>query len=243
MNKGNRNNKRFNQHGTPVTPSENRSTMIKRIRTNLSAHDTSLENIKKTVDQSSVDSTILTQLLNLVVEQQKTLNNMFEVLCKEKEPPAETDADLKEKKRSLVIAGLPESIQPLPSKRIEEDRQKIVKLLDALDTEAVPMQVYRLPRNPEYKGTQPRLTKVVLATSYQQRQTLSKASTVKTLPEHQGIFIRPSMNAEERKLDWKLRKAVKMLNEQGLRRVHIKRYELYVGSELYDCDTLKPKNL
>uniref|UniRef100_A0A914D8D8 Uncharacterized protein n=1 Tax=Acrobeloides nanus TaxID=290746 RepID=A0A914D8D8_9BILA len=118
--------KRKNANGTPVKPTENKRQMLERIRTTLSQQETALNGLQT----AEINPNLMTQLLNLMVEQQKLMRTMFELLSStktEESDESETDADLKEKKRSLVISGLQESTKPTRMERHADDFTKSTK--------------------------------------------------------------------------------------------------------------------
>uniref|UniRef100_A0A914CSL1 Uncharacterized protein n=1 Tax=Acrobeloides nanus TaxID=290746 RepID=A0A914CSL1_9BILA len=150
-----------------------------------------------------------------------------------------------ERHRSIVIAGLPEPINVPPSELRRRDIDTVSKIMDEINVETTPALVYRLgvPK-PTDNGqpTRPRLLKVVLAASFQQRNVLSNAKKLKDSASYSKIFIRPSLTAEERKLDYEIRQAAKKLREAGHRKVHIKGNKLYVGDVIFDHVSCEPLN-
>ena len=241
----------MNANGTPIR-TDFRPSEFKKMRDQLAETDVAIKVITASKD---LENPTVQKLFDLVVAQQGILTSLLDLLLRNAnddvngdktmetdETNVETEADIKEKRRSLVISGLPESTAAIPSDRSKADRDEVVKLMDAIDAEVTPMQVYRLPRSQDYKGKQPRLLKVVLATSYQQKNALIKSKELKKNLDYGNVFIRPSMNREERQLDFELRQAVKKLKDRGEVRVHIKRYKLFVGEVEYDKVSLEPLN-
>uniref|UniRef100_A0A914D161 Uncharacterized protein n=1 Tax=Acrobeloides nanus TaxID=290746 RepID=A0A914D161_9BILA len=78
--------------------------------------------------------------------------------------------------------------------------------LDEID--AVPTSIYRLPGNTT-DSNRPRLFKVFLSTSAQQREVLKNAKKLKNSERFKGTWLRPSMTYEERQLDYELHQAAK----------------------------------
>jgi hypothetical protein len=144
------------------------------------------------------------------------------------------DADENERLRSLVIfiSGLPESTAVKSSERIKQDRQAVTELLDELQVEATPVTVYRLSSRDPTK--RPRLLKLVLSTSRQQWAVLKASKNLRGSTNFNETYIRPSLTKEQRKLDFKLRQAVKKLRGQGMQKVHIKNWKLMVSNIEYD---------
>lgn len=104
-----------------------------------------------------------------------------------------TDADL-ERKRSIVISGIPELSCPSALAKVCHDVNCTTDILDFLNVECLPVSVYRLGRP---RPSKPRLLKVVLPSSHFQVDVLRKASSLRSFP-HKGIYIRPSLTKEER---------------------------------------------
>jgi hypothetical protein len=168
----------------------------------LSPPQTADEKLDILIQQHQLLMGIITHLL----QNQKTLMDLVETTLKDKDRTVETatDADRKEKKRSLVISDPLESTAPKISDWNRKDHQKIIAMVDSLNVEAVPTQVYRLLRSDRYRGNQPKLVKVVLSTSYQQKTVFSKVTSLCRIDGYKGVYIRPSMNPAERKLDYEL---------------------------------------
>uniref|UniRef100_A0A914GQA9 Uncharacterized protein n=1 Tax=Globodera rostochiensis TaxID=31243 RepID=A0A914GQA9_GLORO len=107
-----------------------------------------------------------------------------------------------ERQRSLVVMGLPESTDPLPSKRAAADKAQVSGLLDSLGIECGPSIVYRLGRsfNPTQKSA--RLLKVLLPARAFQRQALTawrtKNNTIRSSASQlKNIQIRESLTREQ----------------------------------------------
>lgn len=179
-------------------------------------------------------------MMDMMASQQKLLASMLELLTEDMKPE-QTSADDKERKRSIVIHGLPESTAAKASLKAKEDHESISTLLDEIDADAVPTSIYRLPGNTN-DSNRPRLLKVVLSTSAQQREVLKNAKKLKNSERFKGTWLRPSMTYEERQRDYELRQAAKKLRTQGKNYVYVKNWKLYVGSLEYDHVNLMPKN-
>ncbi|XGW10836.1 hypothetical protein V3C99_012393 [Haemonchus contortus] len=99
-----------------------------------------------------------------------------------------------ERKRSIVLIGVPESYAQLPSERLVSDINVLKKIFDYLGIECSPLTIYRMGRA---NAAVPRLLKVVLPSSFYARQVLRRAPRLRyfSIPK---IFIRPSLTREER---------------------------------------------
>lgn len=232
------NKRQHDPNSTPVRP-------MKQLREQVEAQDKAMATIANLAATSDPDwKSACLQILELAKSQQQILNAMLKMLetdtgvDEEKEEPS---AEEKERKRSLVVFGLPESKKEKRSDRIKEDYQAVEDLLDEVGTDCVPTSVYRLPGRTD-DPTRPRLLKIVLSTSYQQRDVLKNARNLRDSQRFKRTIIRASMTKEERQLDYDLRQAAKKLREKGNQFVIIRNFQLYVNRVLFDHVSLKPKN-
>ncbi|EYC04930.1 hypothetical protein Y032_0021g309 [Ancylostoma ceylanicum] len=99
-----------------------------------------------------------------------------------------------ERNRSVVISGVTESKAKNSTVRAHDDYVTVKEILDHLSVECNPLSVYRMGK-PMTK--RPRLLKVVLPTSFFQRQMLRRAHWLKSFSVR-GIFVRPSLSKAER---------------------------------------------
>lgn len=104
------------------------------------------------------------------------------------------DYEAKEMSRSLIVSGVPELKNTLPSARLCHDFDCIRRLLDFLNVECVPISVYRMGRA---RGDKPRILKVVLPSSKFRDLALVTATRIKRSP-FRATFIRPSLPPEQR---------------------------------------------
>uniref|UniRef100_A0A7I4Z3B6 DUF218 domain-containing protein n=1 Tax=Haemonchus contortus TaxID=6289 RepID=A0A7I4Z3B6_HAECO len=98
--------------------------------------------------------------------------------------------------RSIVISGLEEGQDGLrPSARHRDLEDKVANVLDAVDVECRPIEIYRMGK-PNSKL--PRLVKVVLPSRAHWRRALANARLLRDagLPK---VFMRRSMTEDERK--------------------------------------------
>jgi hypothetical protein len=127
-------------------------------------------------------------------------------------------AEEKERKRSLVVIGLPESDSEDSIARADADSQSVVNMLRALNIETRPDKHYRMGRRNDNNSTNnfrkgPRLLKVVMPSSALQRQTLGalrfKRQQLKAVVGFDKAIVRPSLSPEELAEDRKLRELLK----------------------------------
>jgi hypothetical protein len=122
-----------------------------------------------------------------------------------------------ERKRSVVLIGIPESQKEEPVERAREDNAKVEHVLNLLGVQTLPSAVYRLgrPKNPASSGL-PRLIKCVLPAQTFQWQMLGgwkkKRDELKAKEGFGRLIIRPSLTRaqldqqrEERKQQWMTR--------------------------------------
>ncbi|EYB81589.1 hypothetical protein Y032_0378g282 [Ancylostoma ceylanicum] len=96
--------------------------------------------------------------------------------------------------RSIVLAGIPESISNSPTERANNDVICVNTILDFLGVECLPNAVYRMGKPSPQK---PRLLKVVLPTSRFQKEAVIRAPRLRFF-SHRGVYLRPSLSKEER---------------------------------------------
>ncbi|KAK6029692.1 hypothetical protein OSTOST_04195 [Ostertagia ostertagi] len=99
-----------------------------------------------------------------------------------------------ERRRSIVISGVPELHDGSCFDRMHYDYQSTLNILSHLDVDCYPVAVYRLGR--WFRGKN-RLIKVVLPCSLYQRIAVRRAPRLRTFPER-GVFLRESLTLEER---------------------------------------------
>jgi hypothetical protein len=142
----------------------------------------------------------------------------------------------KERKRSVVIIGLPEPEAIGSVQRAKADVQTVETMLDALNIQAVPSQVYRMGKPTDDKK-RPRLVKVVLPSSKIQHMTLGalkrRRQELQNVDGFQRAIIRPSLSPEELVKDRELRARLKQMKAENPNvRVFIKNGEIQVDGQV-----------
>ncbi|XGW34564.1 hypothetical protein V3C99_018472 [Haemonchus contortus] len=140
-------------------------------------------------------------------------------------------ADLLEsdkRSRSIVISGLEEGQDGLPPSARQRDLEdKVAEVLDALDVEYRPVEIYRMGKsNPKH----PRLVKVVLSSGAHWRRALANARLLRGagFPK---VFIR--MTEDERKREYELRQEARERNKgSGVREWAVYHGQLMRAAEL-----------
>jgi hypothetical protein len=166
---------------------------------------------------------LLTELSNqvpnnpIVQQLQEAVDTHFEdlkSLLADFETPEE-----KERKRSVVIIGLPEPQQTKASERVKADSDAVSAIIDVLNVETSPVAVYRMGRPPTDNTKGPRLIKVVLPSSQHQWRVLgalkSHRQALRRLPGCGRVLIRPSLTQEEREKERELQARLKKRREEN----------------------------
>ena len=124
---------------------------------------------------------------------------------------AENTAEEMERRRSIVVTGLPEASGTFAEQR-EKNQEKAYELLDAIGADSTISAVYRMgPKN----HAKPRLLKVVLVSSAHQKNALRSAKNLKGLDSYKGVFLRPSLTPVQQKREYELRQELRGLRDAG----------------------------
>ena len=122
-------------------------------------------------------------------------------------PASSLTADEEEKRiRSLVFIGVPEAQSKEPQMRETDDCGTIKSMLNDIDCDAVPREIYRMGAR---KDSSQRPIKVIFANSHATIQVLRNASRLKDHPNYRRVFIRPSLTPEQRQKDFELRQELR----------------------------------
>ncbi|KIH57139.1 hypothetical protein ANCDUO_12673 [Ancylostoma duodenale] len=148
------------------------------------------------------------QLLNLNIPEVQRITT--EILCRiEEAGKAAVDAEIRG--RSLVIAGLPEAPENArASERQADTETKVGEILDILDVQCLPVEVFRMGRFEKGKS---RLTKVELPSRSHWVSVLSRAKMLRENEKYGKVFVRRSVTIEERRREKELRDQAKQMNE------------------------------
>lgn len=111
-------------------------------------------------------------------------------------PPAApaVPCDETERRRSIVVSGVPENFSVVASSRVLHDFARVREIFDFLQVDCHPVCVYRMGR---VVNGRPRLIKIVLPSSFFTNLILRRAPRLRTF-SFRGIFIRPSLTKPER---------------------------------------------
>ncbi|KAL3097743.1 hypothetical protein niasHT_026839 [Heterodera trifolii] len=156
-------------------------------------------------DGNNSDCSISRQLFQICVtllqQVQSQQNELFTLKQRQIADEAVQDH---ERRRSVVVMGLPESQKQKPSERVAADRTAISGVLDELGIES-PITAYRMGSPDQAKTGQnrPRLMKVIFGCSKHQKQTLAQWNKLRLQINQKlgmsNIRIRPSLSQEELK--------------------------------------------
>ncbi|KIH49979.1 hypothetical protein ANCDUO_19945 [Ancylostoma duodenale] len=125
------------------------------------------------------------------------------------------------RKRSAVVYGVEEADRSLPAvERQKFTEKKVEGILNALDIETRPVEVFRMGKPQEGK---PRLIKIVFSSRSFFFDALRNAQRLRNNSLYSGIYLRRSMTADERDKDRALRAEARELNtkEGGGRKIYV----------------------
>lgn len=158
-----------------------------------------------TIDLSEIlDDNKTSPVIKAILQQQQAANRALLELFKRQQQHATTDEpfERRERERSVVLIGVPESTQVLPSERYSSDVAAVTSLFNVMGVEPTPI-IYRLGRkdNPSFNG-RPRLIKAVFPSRQFQYQTLGAwkrhRDAIRLQPQFKNVLIRPSLTLAER---------------------------------------------
>ncbi|PIO76139.1 hypothetical protein TELCIR_01787 [Teladorsagia circumcincta] len=130
------------------------------------------------------------------------------------------------RQRSVVMYGIPEAENGLsPSMRLDHTEKFVSGILDSLDTETRPVEVYRMGRFVEGK---PRIVKCVFSSRRFMLDILSKARCLRIFPKYKEVFVRRSMTIDERQKERDLRERARELNDNEFEGKKV--YVVYKGA-------------
>lgn len=122
------------------------------------------------------------------------------------------------RERSVVIEFLPEDMTLAGAERVKRDSEAVQQILSHAGLEIGGPTHFRMgkPGQKTADGkAKPRLLKLELPGRSFKHILLSKASLVRKDPNFKGVFIRPSLSAEQRKADYLLREKKREMVRQG----------------------------
>ena len=110
------------------------------------------------------------------------------------------------------MTGLPEATAISARNKWASDHDFTLEIFKALDIECQPLSIYRIGK---MNSSSNRLIKIVLPSSSHQSLLLNRVRQLKKIPKFRQLFIRPSLNAEERKKQFEMREECRRLSKNG----------------------------
>ncbi|KAL6738536.1 hypothetical protein Aduo_012076 [Ancylostoma duodenale] len=154
---------------------------------------------------------ILAELHSILEEKAPEGIPLLEKLVSLLTPDPHDIVEADKRSRSIIISGVPEGdTNSSPSCRQLATEKHVTNILDALDIEARPAEVYRLGKP---GGGRPRLIKCVFSSRKFYFEALSKARLLRGIPTFRDVFIRKSMTFSEREKDKQLRAQARELKK------------------------------
>ncbi|VDM49292.1 unnamed protein product [Toxocara canis] len=195
------------------------------------------EGMRKTMEQTMATmakemrkllvATIRDVVGSLVPELVMTLSHSLNSILKSNSERLQTmerdtssDAEQQQRRRSAVFIGVAESCD-LPHRRHKRDLESVAEILDELNVDGVPVEVYRMR---VFNPTKRRPNKVVFSNIHDAVQVFRQCYVLKCSPQFSSFYIRPSYTAAIRKELFTKRKEDPnglyiMRNNQVVRRV------------------------
>uniref|UniRef100_A0A914I344 Uncharacterized protein n=1 Tax=Globodera rostochiensis TaxID=31243 RepID=A0A914I344_GLORO len=186
---------------SPLNPheSQNKTTLIDNINTNLN-NILSLTQTIVTAAQSN-NNEILNSVLSAISVVIDTCKTQLTAL-KLQQQPEEDPFERRERERSLVLIGLPESTSEHSTERVRSDFGEATRVLNELGVECSPTTVYRMGRRNLANQGHGRLLKVVLPARVFRSVALGSWKThraeMRKDPKWNKLLIRPSLTKAER---------------------------------------------
>ncbi|KAL3119311.1 hypothetical protein niasHT_000089 [Heterodera trifolii] len=146
---------------------------------------------------------ICQSLVQQLEQQQQTILQQEQTILQQNQHNTVEEAiQEQERRRSIVVMGLPESAGPKPSDRVAADRTAVSSVLDELGIKC-PISNYRMG-SPHQAGSghgRPRLMKIIFHTPKFQHQALAewnkKRGAMKQQDKWKNMNIRPSLSPAE----------------------------------------------
>ena len=193
---------------------------------------TDVQEILKQLSEQLPDNDLVKKLQGAFDGHMECLNQFLSTF----ETPEE-----KERKRSLVLIGLPESTDPKASSRVRSDAAAVAEIFDILDMAAQPTTIFRMGHpDPNHFADRPRkgprILKIVMPSSGLQRQVLSslksKRNELRKSARFQRCFIRPSLTPEQREMDKAAHTELKRRKDAGEKKLFIRNFKVYSGDTI-----------
>ena len=174
--------------------------------------ESKLEEWRKTWEKKQEnDKVIFAEVVQKQI-QEKTKDTVIQVI-KEKE---ELVRDTVDKKKCMVIFGLPEKKNPIKFVREREEKEVVQKLIKTIQEEGQELEkeveeVYRLGK---YSEGSKRPLKIKMRSQVGVEELIARTGKLAGTPEYSHIWIKRDMNQEERDKEKKLRNEAREKNEK-----------------------------
>lgn len=195
------------------TPSNINTKLFDNISANINNIATSQQQISSLLDSNSNDAVRV--VLNSVLNMLGACTTQLDLL---RQSVAHNCAEEQERRRSIVMIGLPDQPDEAPSARVDKDEKLVTGVLNDLGIESRPVAIYRMGRwvKPNPAGTgYGRLIKVVFPAAKFQHHCLGSwrrnREQLRAQPGLNRLLIRPSLTREQREQE-------RMQREQKRRR-------------------------
>ncbi|XGW16282.1 hypothetical protein V3C99_001610, partial [Haemonchus contortus] len=137
------------------------------------------------------------------------VGKMLNVLSEKISNEISEQVEAEKRARSLVVSGIDEAPHQLkPSERQKDLENKVADLLDVLEVECRPVEIYRMGK---LDPSRPRLVKILLPSKAHWRTALANAKNLRSAGLA-NVFVRKSMTAEERRHEYELRQEARERN-------------------------------
>ncbi|KAK6009736.1 hypothetical protein OSTOST_25307 [Ostertagia ostertagi] len=155
-------------------------------------------------------SVLFTELQGILEEKAPEAVPLLEKLVGLLTPNPSEIVAAEKRARSIVITGIPEDPNLSATKRQAATELAVSAILDELDVEARPVEIFRLGKREPGKN---RLVKCVFSSRKQFFEILKNSRLLRNNPSFKDIFIRRSMTPSEIENERKLRARAKELND------------------------------
>ncbi|KAL6743105.1 hypothetical protein Aduo_016185 [Ancylostoma duodenale] len=187
---------------------------------------------------------LLSKLLAILEEKAPEAVPLLNQLITALRPNPKDIVESEKRSRSIVISGMPEAgIELTASQRQAHTELSVIKMLDALDIEAKPVEIYRMGTLTDGRA---RLIKCVFPSQTHFFGAMKKARLLRQLPDFERVYIRRSTTQSERELDRELRRQARELNDKehaGEKVYAVYRKKVVKVRDIPSIKASHPKNL
>lgn len=199
-------NRRINSRKKEIVANSKSCSASKQAVAEISHHDT-VTSQHADLDYATMSTA---DIMNLILEKtDPEIDRMVRVVLSRIPHELRDAVEADKRSRSLVISGLPEADPSLPPSEKQRDLEsKVSEVLDVVDVECRPIEVYRMGTR---SNSSPRLVKLVLPSKSHWITALANAHRLRR-EGFANVYIRKSMTLEERKREFELRQECRERN-------------------------------